>query len=97
VLGKPVLVPAGIPTSLGSGIFALLAAKAFPSIEAAQDAMCLKYATYEPDPAATAVYERLFRHYRDLYFALGRRDAGAAALGEVLPELRKIAAEVCGA
>ena len=29
VLGKPVLVPAGIPTSLGSGIFALLAAGAF--------------------------------------------------------------------
>ncbi|MBV8632062.1 MAG: ribulokinase, partial [Silvibacterium sp.] len=43
VLGKPVLVPDGIPTSLGSGIFALLAADAFPSIEAAQDAMCLKY------------------------------------------------------
>ena len=29
VLGKPVLVPDGIPTSLGSGIFALLAAGAF--------------------------------------------------------------------
>jgi L-ribulokinase len=97
VLGKPVLVPAGIPTSLGSGIFALLAAGAFPTIEAAQDAMCLKYATYEPDPAAVAVYERLYPLYRDLYFALGRRDASAAALGAVLPELRKIAAEVCGA
>ncbi len=36
VLNKPVLVPAGLPTSLGSGIFALLAAGAFPSIEAAQ-------------------------------------------------------------
>ena len=92
VLGKPVLVPAGIPTSLGSGIFALLAARAFPSIEAAQDAMCLKYATYEPDAAAVTVYERLFRLYRDLYFALGRRNAGAMALGAVLPELRKIAA-----
>jgi len=96
VLGKPVLVPAGIPTSLGSGIFALLAAGAFPSIEAAQSAMCLTYATYEPDPTATAMYERLFGLYRDLYFALGRRNAGATALGAVLPELRKIAAEVCG-
>jgi L-ribulokinase len=95
VLGKPVLVPAGIPTSLGSGIFALLAAGTFRSIEAAQDAMCLKYATYEPEPKATAVYERLFKHYRDLYFALGRKKAEAAPLGAVLPELRKIAAEAC--
>ncbi len=36
VLNKPVLVPDGIPTSLGSGIFALLATGTFPSIEAAQ-------------------------------------------------------------
>jgi len=96
VLGKPVLVPAGIPTSLGSGIFALLAAGTFPTIEAAQDAMCLKYATYEPDPAAVAVYERLFGLYREVYFALGRENADAAPLGGVLPELRRIAAEVCG-
>ena len=96
VLGKPVLVPAGIPTSLGSGIFALLAAGTFPTIEAAQDAMCLKYATYEPDPAAVAVYERLFGLYREVYFALGRENADAAPLGAVLPELRRIAAEVCG-
>jgi len=97
VLGKPVLVPAGIPTSLGSGIFALLAAGTFPSIEAAQNAMCLKYATYVPDPTATAVYERLFGLYRDMYFALGRKNAEAVPLGGILPELRKIAAEVCGA
>ena len=96
VLGKPVLVPAGIPTSLGSGIFALLAAGAFATIEAAQDAMCLKYSTYTPDPRATVVYDRLYRHYRDLYFALGRENAEAVQLGGVLLELRKIAAEVCG-
>ena len=96
VLGKPVLVPAGIPTSLGSGIFALLAAGAFPTIEAAQDAMCLKYATYDPDPAAVAIYDRLFGLYREVYFAMGRGDADAAPLGRVLPDLRKIAAEVCG-
>jgi hypothetical protein len=29
-----------------------------------------------------------------VYFALGRRDAAPVALGRVLPELRKIAAEV---
>ena len=49
VLNKPVLVPAGIPTSLGSGIFALLAAGAYKTIEEAQDAVCLPFRTVEPD------------------------------------------------
>jgi L-ribulokinase len=92
VLNKPVLVPAGIPTSLGSGIFALLAARAYKSIEEAQAAVCLPLRTIEPDPNATAVYEQLYKLYRDVYFALGRRDAAPVALGRVLPELRKIAA-----
>jgi L-ribulokinase len=94
VLNKPVLVPAGIPTSLGSGIFALLAAGAYKSIEEAQAAVCLPLRTVEPDPKAAAVYEQLYRHYRDVYFALGTRDAAPVALGRVLPELRRIAAEV---
>jgi len=94
VLNKPVLVPAGIPTSLGSGIFALLAAGAYRTIEEAQEAVCLPLRTVEPDAKASAVYERLYRHYRDVYFALGRRDAEPVALGRVLPELRRIAAEV---
>jgi L-ribulokinase len=93
VLQKPVLVPAGIPTSLGSGIFALLAAGAYKTIEDAQAAVCLPLRTVEPDPRAAAAYEKLYRHYRDVYFALGRRSAEPAALGRVLPELRKIAAE----
>jgi L-ribulokinase len=93
VLNKPVLVPAGVPTSLGSGIFALLAAGAYKTIEEAQAAVCLPLRTVQPNPKAAMVYEQLYRHYRDLYFALGRRDGGAAALGSVLPELRKIAAE----
>ena len=96
VLGKPVLVPNGTPTSLGSGIFALIAAGAFPTVEAAQDAMCLDFTTYTPEPGAVAVYNRLYNHYRDLYFALGARDAAAVRLGNVLPDLRKIAAEVRG-
>jgi L-ribulokinase len=94
VLNKPVLVPAGIPTSLGSGIFALLAAGAYKTIEEAQAAVCLPLRTVEPDPKQAEVYERLYRHYRDVYFALGKRDAAPVALGRVLPELRKIAAEV---
>ncbi|MGA3031968.1 MAG: ribulokinase [Terracidiphilus sp.] len=94
VLGKPVLVPAGIPTSLGSGIFALLAAGIYKTIEEAQAAVCLPFRTVEPDAKAASVYERLYPLYRDAYFALGTRDAKSVALGRVLPELRQIAAEV---
>ena len=94
VLNKPVLVPAGIPTSLGSGIMALLAAGAFKTIEEAQAAVCLPLRTVEPEPQAAAVYEQLYRLYRDLYFALGSRNAEPVSLGRVLPELRRIAAQV---
>jgi L-ribulokinase len=93
VLNKPVLVPAGVPTSLGSGIFALLAAGVYPTIEAAQEAVCLPLRTVEPNAADAAVYEQLYQLYRNVYFALGSRDAAPAALGAVLPTLRKIAAE----
>jgi len=48
----------------------------------------------EPDAKSAAVYEQLYPLYRDVYFALGKRDAAPVALGNVLPELRKIAAQV---
>ncbi len=92
VLGKPVLVPAGVPTSLGSGIFALLAAGVYPTIEAAQAAVCLPLREVHPEPAATAVYAELFAHYRSAYFALGDGSGDASALGGILPALRRIAA-----
>jgi L-ribulokinase len=91
VLGKPVLVPSGMPTSLGSGIFAMLAAGAFKTVEEAQDALCLDHTTYQPQPEAVAVYERLYSIYRKVYFALGTRGAQPVALGDVLPEIREIA------
>ena len=93
VLNKPVMVPAGVPTSLGSGIFALLAAGVYPTIEAAQEAVCLPLRSIAPDPAAAAVYEQLYQHYRSAYFALGTRDAAPVGLGTLLPELRRIAAQ----
>lgn len=91
VFNKPVLVPETEVTSLGSAIFALLAAGAFRTVEEAQDALCPRYRTVEPDPAAVAVYEQLYPLFRKLYFALGKPDAQAAALGDVLPVLRRIA------
>jgi L-ribulokinase len=93
VLGKPVLVPERPVTSLGSAIIAGVAAGAFPSIEAAQKALCPPYRTVSPDPAARATYERLYAMYRKLYFALGDPRSEPVSIGEILPELRAIAAE----
>jgi L-ribulokinase len=92
VLGKPVLVPNGTPTSLGSGIFALMAAGAFSTIEEAQKAVCLPYRSYEPQAKSVAVYNELYPLYRKAYFALGQPGAAATPLGMLLPELRRIAA-----
>ena len=88
VMGKPILVPDGDVTSLGSAIFAFLAAGAFPSIEEAQDRLCPGYATVEPDPASVAVYAELYPLFRKLYFEFGE--------GKVLPALRSIAARARG-
>jgi L-ribulokinase len=93
VLGKPVLVPSAIPTSLGSSIFAFMAAGAFTSIEEAQTALCPSHKTIVPELHAHAVYERLYPLYRKLYFGLGARSSTPVAIGDVLPELRKIARE----
>lgn len=93
VLNKPVLVPDGTPTSLGSAIVAFVAAGTFPSIEAAQQKLCLPFRTFLPDPKAVERYEELYQLYRKLYFALGSRQAQAVPLGDVLPQLRAIAQE----
>jgi L-ribulokinase len=92
VFNKPVLVPEQEVTSLGSAIFAFLAAGVFPTIEAAQDALCPSYRTVQPRKEAVAVYDRLFTLYRKLYFGFGNPGSVALSIGDVLPELRRIAA-----
>jgi L-ribulokinase len=94
VLGKPVLVPEDEVTSLGSAILAFLAAGSFKTIEEAQQALCPRFRTVEPDARESAVYEKLFPLYRKLYFGLGNPASGPAAIGDVLPTLRRVAAEV---
>jgi L-ribulokinase len=94
VMGKPILVPKGEVTSLGSAIFAFLAVGTFRTIEEAQDALCPGYLKIEPDPAAVGVYQELFAIYKKLYFAFGEKSSDAIAIGDVLPELRRIAAYV---
>ena len=85
VLNKPVLVPAGDVTSLGSAIFAFLAAGTFKTIEDAQVALCPAWKTYDPDPKEAAVYEKLFAIFRKLYFGLGEGE-----FRDALPGLRAI-------
>ena len=93
VLNKPVLVPESEVTSLGSAIFAFLAAGAFPSVEDAQRRLCPKFRVIEPDPHAAGVYQELYGAWRASYFALGQKAAEPAALGNILPLLRRIAKE----
>src|SRR5271154_18974 len=96
VLNKPILIPQSDVTSLGSAIFAAMAAKAFNSLEEAQQALCPKHRVIEPDPKAARVYEELYALYRELYFGFGKLDAAAISVGRVLPTLRKIAANARG-
>ena len=96
ILNKPVLIPQSEVTSLGSAIFAALAAGAFSSIEDAQAALCPNYRIVEPEPQASRLYEELFAMYRELYFGFGRNDSQAFAGGRVLPTLRRIAATARG-
>jgi L-ribulokinase len=96
VMGKPILVPKGDVTSLGSAIFAFMAAGAFPTIEAAQDRLCPGFHTIEPEPAQAATCQELFALYRKLYFAFGQRTSSAIENGDVLPALRRIAAQARG-
>ncbi len=90
VLGRPVLVPAKSVVSLGSAIFAFLAAGTFKTVEEAQDKICPPHKTYEPEPREQKVYDELYPLFNQLYFAFGKPDANG--LGAVLPKLIAIAA-----
>jgi L-ribulokinase len=93
VLNKPVLVPQQEVTSLGSAIFAFLAAGVFKTVEEAQQKLCPSLRTINPEPAQSATYEQLYPLYRKLYFSLGRAGSEPIAIGDVLPELRRIAGQ----
>jgi L-ribulokinase len=90
VLGKPVLVPQGDVTSVGSAVFAFLAAGTFQTVEAAQAALCPAYRTIEPDATAAGTYEELYGLFRRIYFAFGDPDGDAISMTGVLARLRAI-------
>jgi L-ribulokinase len=88
VLGRPVLVPSKSVVSLGSAIFAFLAAGTFKTVEEAQAKICPSHKTFLPQPEAQKTYEVLYAAYRKLYFAFGDPNSSA---GDVLPTLIRIA------
>jgi L-ribulokinase len=90
VLGRPVLVPSGKVTGIGSAIFAFLAAGSFRTIDEAQQKVCPSYTVYEPQAETQDVYRELYELYRKIYFEFGRPVEGAA-FGHVLPKLIQIA------
>ncbi|MBC8182264.1 ribulokinase [candidate division KSB1 bacterium] len=94
VLNVPILVPEQEVTSLGSAIFAFMAAGAFKSIEEAQEKLCSTYRIFSPEKQSVEIYEELFAYYRKLYFAFGQHDSTTVWIGEILPQLRKIAERV---
>src|SRR5579872_4518662 len=83
-LGRPVLVPTKSVTSLGSAIFAFLAAGTFKSVEEAQNKICPPHRLFEPDNSEQKVYDELYRVFSRIYFAFGDK---RSEMGDVLPIL----------
>ena len=72
-------------------IFAFLAAGIFSSVEEAQRRLCPAYRVITPEPAAVAVYERLYALYCDLYFSTAGSASPNGGIPQVLRELGDIA------
>jgi L-ribulokinase len=90
ILGRPVLVPSKPVVSLGSAIFAFLAAGTFKTVEEAQDKISPQHRQFDPDTSERAVYNELYPMYSKLYFAFGQ--PGNNGIGNVLPTLIRVAA-----
>jgi L-ribulokinase len=90
VLGRPVLVPSGKVTGVGSAIFAFLAAGTFKTIAEAQDKICPAHSVYEPQPETHGIYRDLYELYRKTYFEFGQATP-TSSFGQVLPKLIQIA------
>ena len=90
VLGRPVLVPTKSVTSLGSAIFAFLAAGTFKTIEEAQNKICPQHRVFEPDASERRIYDDLYSVFSRVYFAFGDKRAD---MGAVLPTLIRISSD----
>jgi L-ribulokinase len=94
VIGRPVLVPDKSVVSLGSAIFAFLAAGTFATIEEAQDRICPSHRTYLPEESAQRAYGDLYPMFSKLYFVLGQPNNNG--LGDILPKLIAVAESAGG-
>jgi L-ribulokinase len=94
VLGRPVLVPDKNVVSLGSAIFAFLAAGTFKTVDEAQDKICPDHKEYRPDKHQQSVYDPLYSVYRNLYFAFG--SPGNTSFASILPTLIRTAEKAKG-
>lgn len=92
VLGRSVLVPSQKITSLGSAIFAFVAAGIFPTIEAAQREICPSHVVFTPQPEAQRVYDRMYEIFRRVYFGFGKPGVDSS-FGDVLAALMEISRE----
>jgi L-ribulokinase len=90
ILARPVLVPSQSVVSLGSAIFAFLAAGTFKTVEEAQDKICPPHKEFNPETSEQTAYNELCPIYSKLYFAFGQ--PGSNGIGEVLPALIRVAA-----
>lgn len=77
ILGRPVEISrSGQTCALGSAVAAAVVAGAHPDFDAATAAMTgIADTRFEPNPAAVAVYDRLFALYRQVHDAFGTREA----------------------
>jgi L-ribulokinase len=89
VLGHPMLIAGSSQTTaLGAAISAAVAAGRFPSFEAAQAKMTsLQSRRFTPKSAARAVYDELYRMYRELHDTFGAVAGARADLGTVMKKL----------
>src|ERR1022692_2735247 len=92
VFGRPVMVPSKSVLTLGSAIFAFLAAGTFKTIEEAQERICPPLTVYEPEKSEQEVYDVLYPLYRKIYFEFGQPTNNA--FGEILPTLIRTAEAV---
>lgn len=78
-----VLVPSKSVVSLGSAIFAFLAAGTFHTVEEAQEKIFPPHKIFEPDSFEQRVYDRPYNLYSKIYSEFGQPKSGG--FGEVLP------------
>ena len=81
------------PNRLGSGIFAMLAAGAFPTIEAAQTKLCPQFTVFTPRAERSRSTKSSTRFIAKRTSHSDETDR-PGTLADILPELRKTASQV---